>query len=441
MKGTKILIVVACLLLAVIGWISFLGGILSNLGQYDKLIAAGDGYYEKGLYQRAAEQYTAALEYNDSEKTWDKIVLAYGSRYEEGGSQSEYAQALADAISACPKNLTYVEKIVDLYAADEEYETAYNWILKGQKNGVTSEKLDAQKLEFRYMYDLKSREYETFTPASNGWYTLVRKGLWGYLPQDLSTNYDYNKLYISPFGDSNLRVETTEKDSRLIGSGGFVYGIFDFVVAEAGVYSEGLIPVKASDGKWYYYNSLAEQKFGGYDRASTFQDGTAAVKADGKWGFINSNGEYISADRFDDICLDGTGRFLSKGKVMVAAVDGAYSLYNQKMERITQASWTNARFCSGEEWIAVEANGKWGFVDAKGDMKIQAEYDDARSFSNGLAAVCKGGKWGFINTRNYLAIEYQFLAADDFNSSGYCLVLVENEDGQAWQFLKLELGV
>ena len=59
MKGTKILIVIACLLLAVIGWISFFGGILSNLGQYDKLISAGDGYYEKGLYQRAAEQYTA----------------------------------------------------------------------------------------------------------------------------------------------------------------------------------------------------------------------------------------------------------------------------------------------------------------------------------------------------------------------------------------------
>ena len=50
-------------------------------------------------------------------------------------------------------------------------------------------------------------------------------------------------------------------------------------------------------------------------------------------------------------------------------------------------------------------NGKWGYINTKGEEVIPCRYDDnqnyegksASPFHEGLAAVCKGDKWGYIN--------------------------------------------
>ena len=78
-------------------------------------------------------------------------------------------------------------------------------------------------------------------------------------------------------------------------------------------------------------------------------------------------------------------------------------------------------------------NGKWGFVDASGKQVIEPEYEDARSFANGVAAVKKNGKWGYIDKNNEMVIENIFSDARDFNDAGNALV----EDCGTWQMLKL----
>jgi len=54
---------------------------------------------------------------------------------------------------------------------------------------------------------------------------------------------------------------------------------------------------------------------------------------------------------------------------------------------------------------------KFGFVDASGQFKIPATFDEALSFSEGLAAVSIGGKWGFIDTAGKIVIKPKFDAA------------------------------
>jgi hypothetical protein len=46
-----------------------------------------------------------------------------------------------------------------------------------------------------------------------------------------------------------------------------------------------------------------------------------------------------------------------------------------------------------------EVNGKWGFIDKKGNMVIPAVYDSAWDFSKGLALVYINGKYGFIDKK------------------------------------------
>jgi len=63
---------------------------------------------------------------------------------------------------------------------------------------------------------------------------------------------------------------------------------------------------------------------------------------------------------------------------------------------------------------------------------IDPVYEKAKSFSNGLAAVCKDGLWGFIDKEGTIVIACQFLDADYFNEKGGCMVRTSTE---AWQLL------
>ena len=59
-------------------------------------------------------------------------------------------------------------------------------------------------------------------------------------------------------------------------------------------YSEGLVAVQASNGRWGYINEaqhwVIQPRF---EDAKEFQGGRAAVRQNGKWGFINKRGEWL----------------------------------------------------------------------------------------------------------------------------------------------------
>jgi serine/threonine protein kinase len=50
-----------------------------------------------------------------------------------------------------------------------------------------------------------------------------------------------------------------------------------------------------------------------------------------------------------------------------------------------------------EGLAAVEFNGRWGFIDKTGEEVISCKYDEKWPFSEGLAAVELNGKWGYID--------------------------------------------
>ena len=56
-----------------------------------------------------------------------------------------------------------------------------------------------------------------------------------------------------------------------------------------------------------------------------------------------------------------------------------------------------------EGFALVKKDGKWGYINTKGEQIIECKFDDARDFSEGFAAVKKDGKWGYINTKGYPA--------------------------------------
>ncbi len=62
----------------------------------------------------------------------------------------------------------------------------------------------------------------------------------------------------------------------------------------------------------------------------------------------------------------------------------------------------------------VEKNGKAGYIDQTGKVVIPLKFDEARGFSEGLAAVRSGDDWGYIDSTGKLVIKPQFFQAGRF---------------------------
>jgi hypothetical protein len=76
-----------------------------------------------------------------------------------------------------------------------------------------------------------------------------------------------------------------------------------------------------------------------------------------------------------------------------------------------------------------KVGGKFGYVNTAGAVAIEARFDDAMPFSEGLAAVRVGdpdeGKWGYIDTSGRFVIEPRFAGASFF-SEGLAAVTVDD---------------
>src|SRR6266508_5961755 len=59
--------------------------------------------------------------------------------------------------------------------------------------------------------------------------------------------------------------------------------------------------------------------------------------------------------------------------------------------------------------------GKTGFVDTKGRIVINPQFDSAADFSEGLSVVWVGKKVGYINTKGDFVINPQFDGGDSFS--------------------------
>src|SRR5262245_7503339 len=75
------------------------------------------------------------------------------------------------------------------------------------------------------------------------------------------------------------------------------------------------------------------------------------------------------------------------------------------------------------------ANHRWGYVNRSGDLVIATQFEQAKPFSEELAAVQTGGKWGFIDKAGRVVIEPQYKDVNSF-SEGLAVVVKEKSISQ-----------
>ena len=101
--------------------------------------------------------------------------------------------------------------------------------------------------------------------------------------------------------------------------------------------------------------------------------------------------------------FDYVGNFKFKEGFATVQKDGKFGYINTKGEQIVECKFDSVSDFN-EGLAAVLKDGKWGYINTKGEQAIECKFDVAWSFNEGLAAVLKDGKWGYINTKGYPVI-------------------------------------
>ena len=144
----------------------------------------------------------------------------------------------------------------------------------------------------------------------------------------------------------------------------------------------------------------------GYSDARDFHEGLAAVKSNDAWGYIDNLGRVVvpfvhripeAGDFSEGLAFVGD-RFID--------TDGRVALGGKTFEDAKPFS---------QGLAAVQSGGRWGYIDLTGKFVIAPSYEAAGSFSQGLAPVRTGGLWGYIDAGGRLKIPAQFLGGAPFS--------------------------
>lgn len=165
-----------------------------------------------------------------------------------------------------------------------------------------------------------------------------------------------------------------------------------------------------------------------------FQHGLCGVGINGKYGFINKQGDWVIEPKYDSIS------FFSEGMCRVG-VNGKYGFIDHTGYQAIEPKYDDAgdfheglcRAFSSDEFS--DCKNKWGFIDKTGEWKVYPLFDEVGNFGEGVyyAYAKSNGKYGFIGTHydikdEYWKIKPQFDEIGDFHEE-LCRVCVDGEYG------------
>lgn len=354
-KKAVVIIAILCIATGVgIGW----GAYQKHVNQYYAVVGSGGKYGYINLQGKEVIplQYSSAEDFQHNRRAVVGIVTG---TYDDGSEEDSYG-------------------LIDT-EGNELTEFKYSNIDKFQENGLARATVEIQKLE---------------TEDENGY---------GYIDEDGNEVIECKYSYIGEFSDSGIVYAETEDYALFLNEQG--EELFGRHYESGGDFaSNGLAPVE-EDGTWGYINEYGSVVIPfQYDEAMEFGDnGLAPVRIGERWGYIDENGKMVIPVQFEHV----SGTF-SDG---VAVVYTGTNLFNYM----------------------------YGFIDENGEFVSDGyEYEIMENFGEsidqGISEVVKNGKWGWINTKGevLLPFEYQMILDQYQSLDGTitCIGYLEDTDGE-----------
>ncbi|MBQ7020051.1 MAG: WG repeat-containing protein, partial [Bacteroidales bacterium] len=159
---------------------------------------------------------------------------------------------------------------------------------------------------------------------------------------------------------------------------------YDFISS----FREGMASIKMN-GKYGYIDKSGREVIPcRYDDAYSFSEGMASIKMNGKYGYIDKSGREVVPCRYDHAYPFTEGMAIVK-------MNGKYGYIDKSGREVVPCRYDDASYLY-EGFAKVRINGKWGYIDRSGEV-VPCRYDDASDFCEGMARVEMNGKYGYID--------------------------------------------
>lgn len=159
--------------------------------------------------------------------------------------------------------------------------------------------------------------------------------------------------------------------------------------------------------------------------------------ATGKIGYIDSHGTIKIAASLEDCKGIDAGPEFSEGRATTGCVPMGYA--DARGTTVIAPEFDDARPFSQGLAAVKNSSQKWGYLNKQGKLVVPAAYADAGSFSEGLAAVAnENGEWGYIDNSGRVQVPFRFEKAGKF-SQGLAPVALDGKYGFADRTGKLTI--
>lgn len=322
-------------------------------------------------------------------------------------------------------------------------------------------------------------------PAKFDWVTEFHDGLscvlvgswengkWGYI--DTNGNYVIEPKYedAMPFREDGLAVAGKDgKYGYINKTGAFVISPqFDYACD----FAKNDLAVATADDKWGYIDRKGKWVIEpSFEIAEDFlEQNIAFVLINGKYGCIKADGSYLLEPEYDALwysenvgwiygvkyedssektkflCFDTEGKLIlntqyeeledfSENGLALYKENGKYGFINKKGETVIAPIYDAAWGFFGDLAMVRLGDfdtGKWGFIDSTGKMVVSTEYENLGWFDeNGLASAMKDQMFGYIDKTGKFVIDPIYDYAEKF-SGGYAAVMQGDLDEGKWGYI------
>lgn len=402
-------------------------GKASQRDEYETAIASAHSNADRDIPYTSVRQFKKAFSVRCTDEAEFQLYIEQCSKLGE----DFYSAALEEYIDFFPQSIEAYERLCQYHYDEENYTKVIQTTMASRDAGVSSEKLKNWYYECFYMFEHVRSEMEEAGAFLGGKAIIKQDGKCGYIDEDgdlvLANAYDI----AYPFLSASTSVKA-DGIWVMINSDGYVVARPEKDVDDMSFVSDGKVVIAKGRKYGYTDTTLKVPDDLPYDYASAYRNGVAAVKVGNEWKLIDTEGKSLTETVFEDIKIDEFHTCLSSG-VIWAKKNGKYYMYDAEGKQICDQGFEDARHFVADEPAAVSVGGKWGFVDKTGQMVIEAEYTDARSFNCGVGAVCVDGLWGYVSIGNEIRIAPQFEDAREFSSDGIAAV----KENESWSYIKL----
>lgn len=200
-------------------------------------------------------------------------------------------------------------------------------------------------------------------------------------------------------------------------------------VQEIGLTSQNKRWVKM-DNKVVYvdnqFNVVLDQNF---EEGSSFYNGIAAVKKDGKWGVVNEQGTVILPFDYDDILRDELN-YINKHHVIWVKKHNLWQLVTENGQVLSKQNIYQVTPFKSDEPSGVRIDDGWNFMTKTGEVLSSRRYLETTAFHFGHAFVkLEDKQWYIVNQHEETGSSVVADTLQSFNDDKVAMYTLDNDIG------------